>query len=145
MLRTGNPRIRLLSAEALPRARALRRDQSESERKLWRFFHSRRLVGAGFAVIILTGRTLRIFCCIKIRQDNRGAGAPRIILLPWDRLLERMPHQRQSVAAYIAVQIEMRQAKGRAEGTELFNQTLRPHRCRRRTAVPSSFDCFGPA
>jgi len=63
----GNPPTRLLSKAKLVRARALRRDRTEAERKLWRLLHSRRLHGAKFRFQHPIGNYFGDFCCIKSR------------------------------------------------------------------------------
>ena len=67
MPRTRNPSIRLLPAETLTRARALRRNESDSEQKLWRLLHSRRLAGAKFRRNHPIGPYFADFCCIKAK------------------------------------------------------------------------------
>jgi len=52
VLEKGKPAIRLLPAVKLARARALRRNQTAAEAKLWRLLHSRRLCDAKFVATI---------------------------------------------------------------------------------------------
>ena len=51
----------------LARARALRRDQTDAERKLWRLLHSRRFDGAKFRRNHPIGNFFADFCCLKAR------------------------------------------------------------------------------
>ncbi|MGO9450371.1 MAG: endonuclease domain-containing protein [Candidatus Binataceae bacterium] len=51
----------------LARARALRRGRTETERKLWKLLHSRRLHGAKFRFQYPIGGYFGDFCCIKSR------------------------------------------------------------------------------
>jgi adenine-specific DNA-methyltransferase len=67
MSEKGKPPIRLLPAVTLARARALRRDQTDAERKLWRLLHSRRLGGAKFRRNHPIDNFFADFCCLKSR------------------------------------------------------------------------------
>jgi very-short-patch-repair endonuclease len=68
MPRAGRPPVRVLPPETLARARAIRRNESDSERKLWRLLHSRRLGGAKFRRNHPIGLYFAYFCCIKARS-----------------------------------------------------------------------------
>jgi adenine-specific DNA-methyltransferase len=67
MSKKGEPPIRLLPAETLARARALRRDQTDAERKVWRLLHSRRFAGAKSRRNHPIGNFFADFCCLKAR------------------------------------------------------------------------------
>jgi very-short-patch-repair endonuclease len=61
----GKPPVRLLPAQKLARARALRRDQTTAETKLWRLLHSRRLCDAKFRRNHPIGSLFAVFCCLR--------------------------------------------------------------------------------
>ena len=63
----AKPPVRLLPAVTLARARSLRRDQTDAERKLWRLLHSRRLAAAKFRRNHPIGQFFADFCCLKAR------------------------------------------------------------------------------
>jgi very-short-patch-repair endonuclease len=50
--------MRLLPAVTLARARSLRRDQTDAERKLWRLLHNRRLAAPNFVATTLSANFL---------------------------------------------------------------------------------------
>jgi len=62
---SGKPPVRLLPAVALARARSLRRDQTDAERKLWWLLHSRRFADVKFRPNHPIGNFFADFCCIK--------------------------------------------------------------------------------
>jgi very-short-patch-repair endonuclease len=62
-----NPRAKVLEATTLSRARALRRDPPDAEKKLWRMLRDRRLDGVKFRRQFPIGRYISDFCCIKRR------------------------------------------------------------------------------
>lgn len=66
MGKNGKP-VRVLPAETLARARQLRRNQTDAERKLWRLLHSRRFAGAKFRRNHPIGNFFADFCCLKAR------------------------------------------------------------------------------
>ena len=59
------PPVRLLPAVKLARARALRRNQTDAETKLWRLVHDRRLLDAKFRRNHPIGSFFADFCCLK--------------------------------------------------------------------------------
>ncbi|MGO9605649.1 MAG: endonuclease domain-containing protein [Candidatus Binataceae bacterium] len=67
MREKGKPPTRLLPKTKLTRARALRRDRTEAERKLWKLLHSRRLHGAKFRFQHPIGSYFGDFCCLNSR------------------------------------------------------------------------------
>jgi very-short-patch-repair endonuclease len=67
MRQKGKPSVQLLSTLKLARARALRRSETDAERKLWRLLHSRRLEGAKFRRNHPIGPFFTDFCCLKSR------------------------------------------------------------------------------
>lgn len=102
MREQGKPPIRLLRAQTLGRARRLRRDQTDAERRLWQLLHGRRFAGAKFRRPIIPSD----FCCLGSRlvieldgeqhadaaqaaQDERGTAVPEIPGFYSDAVLER--------------------------------------------------------
>src|SRR5215475_6825463 len=67
MREKGKPPVKPLSATTLGHARALRRDHTDAEKKLWLLLHSRRLNGAKFRRQHPIGSYIVDFCCIKGR------------------------------------------------------------------------------
>ena len=67
MSENGKPPVALLSRKTLERARSLRRDQTDSERKLWGLLHSRRLDDAKFRRQHPIGNFIVDFCCIRAK------------------------------------------------------------------------------
>jgi 2-isopropylmalate synthase len=61
------PPVHLLSAQALSRARALRRNETTAEHKLWRLLHDRRLNGAKFRRNHPIPPFFADFCCLGSR------------------------------------------------------------------------------
>jgi very-short-patch-repair endonuclease len=75
MREQGKPPVRLLPAVTLARARALRRDQTNAERKLWRLLHNRRLSDAKFHRNHPIDTFFADFCCVKARLIIEVDGA----------------------------------------------------------------------
>ncbi len=67
MREKDKPPTRLLPKAKLARARALRRDHTEAERKLRKLLHSRKLHGAKFRFQHPIGNYFGDFCCLNSR------------------------------------------------------------------------------
>jgi adenine-specific DNA-methyltransferase len=68
----------MLPAVTLARARALRQEQTDAERKMWKLFHIRRFAGAKFRRNHPIGKYFADFCCLKARliiEIDRGQHA----------------------------------------------------------------------
>ena len=67
MAEKGKPHIHLLPALRLARARALRRNQTPAEAKLWRLLHNHRLLDFKFRRNHPIGSFFADFCCLKLK------------------------------------------------------------------------------
>ena len=67
MSESSKPPVRLLPAVTLARARALRHEQTDAERRMWRLLHSRRFAGAKFRRNHPIGKFFADFCCLMAR------------------------------------------------------------------------------
>jgi len=67
MREKSKPPVRLLPAQTLARARALRRNETTAEHKLWTLLHSRRLRAAKFRRNHPIGPFFADFCCLDSR------------------------------------------------------------------------------
>jgi very-short-patch-repair endonuclease len=77
MNQKGKPLVRQLPLVTLVRARSLRRNQTDAERKLWRLLHSRRFAAAKFRRNHPIDNFFADFCCIKARLIIEVDGGQR--------------------------------------------------------------------